>query len=72
MKKTQMFEAVRIVKHMPIASIIRTRREKCGMSLREVAKLTDISPSYLCKMENGQITTYVSDGVARKINEVIG
>lgn len=69
-KQAQMFEAVQIVKHKPIPSEIRRRREKCQVGLRELAAIIQISPSYLSKIENGHID-YVSDQVARKIKEAI-
>lgn len=67
----QMFDTIQTVKHKPNGDVIRNRRNACQIGLRELARLIDISPSYLSKMENGQIA-FVSDDVAYKIHDAIG
>jgi transcriptional regulator with XRE-family HTH domain len=39
---------------------IRQRREELGLSLRELARRTELSPAFISRIENGQVSTSIS------------
>jgi transcriptional regulator with XRE-family HTH domain len=55
-----------------LGSKLKSARNKKGFSLREVQKLTDISPSYLSQIENGNLDSYPSKKVLHKLCELYG
>ena len=53
-----------------LGSYIKSRRENIGMSQRELAKLTGITPVTICRYESGSREPKVSD--FEKICKVLG
>ncbi len=39
-----------------IGAVIRHNRELCGFSLRSLAEMTELSPSYISQIENGKVS----------------
>lgn len=54
-----------------IAPLLRSARQLCGLTLRQVEKQTGISNAYLCQLENGR-TTNPSPHMLSKLARVYG
>jgi transcriptional regulator with XRE-family HTH domain len=53
-----------------IGAQLRTARERCGLTIRQVADLTGYNHSNICKIEQGKYA--VSVDIAGKIARVLG
>ena len=55
-----------------LGAVIRERREKRGMTLRELARRAEVSPSFVSDMEGGRRGGGLSGPGTRRVLRIVG
>jgi transcriptional regulator with XRE-family HTH domain len=55
-----------------LGEALRTARERCGISLRECARRTGLSPSYTSEVERGAIAVPPNEATIIHMADVLG
>ena len=66
----KMFQVVRVPKIVPNGKIIKEKRLRLGLSLKQVADKAGVSVTYVSRIEHENIN-HVSKKVAKKITRIL-